>query len=181
MNINTHEFIKLCLLYDKYLSENRLLEFFKLEKENAEIYKQYISLLCDQIHWEKANEYLKLVGSFVNNNIKADEFQDQFYELRRSAEDYYDQLLTQLKQEVQSGELIITEIAINPKSKGFASVIVNYIFDLVELYDPDITFTENLQYPDSIYIAMSGPVLRALIDEIVRPKLENYCTGGINK
>jgi len=47
--------------------------------------------------------------------LTVDDFQTSFYDLRASNEAKYTQLEEQLKHEVQSGKLTITEIDINPQ------------------------------------------------------------------
>jgi len=175
MKINTRKFIELVLLREKYLSEKK--DFVKCEKENYYKYRHYLSLIYDQIYWESADEYLRLVNLFCNNKMTADDFQTEFYHLHALNEAKYTQLKEQLKHEVQSGKLTITEIDINPQSKHFEETIDNSLFNLLETYDPDVTLEENMAYPDSIYLAMSGAFLKFLIEKRLKPKLENYCAG----
>ena len=146
-------------------------------KKKYRKYRRYVSLLYNQICWEKAEKYLELVSSLLQNELTVDDFQDQFYDLRSLNDNDYGQLLKQLKHEVQSGELTMTEIEINPQSKRFSSIIEDYLFYLLDLYDPDVTLEQDLENPDSIYLAMSGSTLKSIIEERIKPKLENYCAG----
>ena len=148
ININTREFIELVLLEEKYASEKKYVEFYELETKKSKKYRRYVSLLYNQICWEEANTYLKLVNSLLQNELTVDDFQTQFYDLRRATNNCHIQLVKQLTHEVQSGKLTIPEIEINPQSKRFTNTIEEYLFNLLEVYNPHATLEENLANPD---------------------------------
>jgi len=175
MTIDTKEFIELVLLDEKYRSEGK--NFFQFEREKYHKYYHFLSLIFNQIYWEKAEDYLRLVNLFCNNKMTADEFQTEVFTLQASNKAKYNQLKEQLKYEVQSGKLTITEIEINPQSKRFTKIIDEHLFNLLDLYDPNVTLEEDLAHPDSLYIAMSGASLKSIIEKHIKPKLENYCAG----
>ena len=178
ININIREFIELVLLEEKYASEKKYVDFYRLERKKSKKYRRYISLLYNQICWEEANTYLKLVNLLLQNELTIDDFQTQFYDLRESTDNNCNKLIKQLKHEVQSGKLTTTEIEINPQSKRFSRVIEDYLFNLLEVYNPKATLEDNLANPDLIYLEnMSGPLLKSIIEERIKPKLENYCDG----
>lgn len=180
MKLDLQKFIEVKLLRDKYRSQNKYLEFYNLEQE-SKTYGDSLSLLSDQLYWEKAEDYLKLVDLFVNTEMTVEEFRTQFYDLRESAEAYYKQLIEQLKSTVQSEQLTINKMEINPKSKRFIKIIDEPIFDLLESYNPDIILEEGRANPNLISIALSGSVLKSRIKKNIKLKLENYCAGKLRR
>lgn len=171
--VNIRELIELEQLYEKYCMENRRSEFFHFEEKKSKRRMHLRSLIFDQIYWEKANEYLEIVDSFVNNELAIEDFRTKFYDLRHVAEDNSVQLLERLKQEVLSNQLTLTEIEINPRSKGFVDAIDDWIFNLLEMYNPDRTLEDDLENEDSV--CFSGSFIRILINNNIRPTLKKYC------
>lgn len=171
--VNIRELIELEQLYEKYCMENRRSEFFHFEEKKSERRMHLRSLIFNQIYWEKANEYLEIVDSFVNNELAIEDFRTKFYDLRHVPEDNSVQLLERLKQEVLSNQLTLTEIEINPRSKGFINAIDDWIFNLLEMYNPDLTLDDDLKNEDNV--CFSGSFIRILINNNIRPTLKKYC------
>ena len=169
--VNTRELIELEQLYEKYRLENRWSEYFEFEKKKSERHLHLRALIFDQIYWEQANEYLEIVDSFVNNELTVEDFRTKFYDLRNLAEDKSVQLLERLEQEFLFNQLTLTEIEINPKSKGFIDAIDNWIFHLLERYNSDLTLEDDLE--SQSFICLSGPLIQILMNDLIRPKLEN--------
>nr|YP_010282939.1 hypothetical protein MKT70_pgp096 [Nitzschia ovalis]ULD15703.1 hypothetical protein [Nitzschia ovalis] len=129
MKIDTREFIQLRLMRKKYGST----KFFDLKKKQGKRYMQLVGLLCDQVYWEKANDFLKIVDSFCNNEMTIEDFQTEFCALRILAIRNYDRLVELLEQDVLSNELTLTKLEINPKSRGFGTAIDEPILHLIDI------------------------------------------------
>nr|YP_010282937.1 hypothetical protein MKT70_pgp098 [Nitzschia ovalis]YP_010282996.1 hypothetical protein MKT70_pgp039 [Nitzschia ovalis]ULD15701.1 hypothetical protein [Nitzschia ovalis]ULD15760.1 hypothetical protein [Nitzschia ovalis] len=155
MKIDTREFVQLQLMFKK----PRSIKLFDLKKKQWKRYVQLVKLLSNQIYWEKANDYLKIVESFCNNKITDEDFQTKFYAIRKSAANNYERLVELLEQDVLSNELKLTKIEINPKSKGFTTAIDEPIFYLLDMDYPLLTVQE----------------IQQIMNDTIRPKLEKYC------
>ena len=168
MKIDTREFIQLRLMRKKYGST----KFFDLKKKQEKRYMQLVGLLCDQVYWEKANDFLKIVDSFCNNEMTIEDFQTEFCALRILAIRNYDRLVELLEQDVLSNELTLTKLEINPKSRGFGTAIDEPILHLIDMYDPHVTLEENLT--NKVTVCLCSARIQQIMNDTIRPKLEKY-------
>lgn len=111
--------------------------YFKLLKEeknqsvsleNRRKLANYQGRIVDHFRWEKKNQFLGLISSFLENKITIESYMDQFFEL----EDQVQESITIWKS--NSEQLKAFEPSL--KSEGFAVWIENLLSD-IRLFEPD--------------------------------------------
>ena len=178
MKFDKKKFLKLLREQEQVKKKGELLtNFTEAKKDELTKYKIWID---DQIFWESRENYLQILKQFVNKEIDGEQFRKQFCHLRSSNMTASEMLTKKFEDEALDVSLQSTEtnIQINPKSYKFGRKI-STIFYLLDLYDPDLTFEQDLSsleiFPDALMYAMSEESLRLMIKDIDLPEVKKYC------
>lgn len=169
--------------------KNRCLELLKkqknLEKENKLLidcnkieYDEliaYIKMVNNHSHWLYCKKYTQLSIAFVLKYLSFDEFFRAFVNLRRSCDVIAGGWLQKLEEEAfdncpKSNQI---NIQMQPQSSGFSD-LMDYLFYLLDLSDPDGNLEDDLKYPESLAYGTSEKYLRLEIEDYFIPRFENY-------
>jgi hypothetical protein len=162
INFNKKKYLQLKAQSDKLRQEGKFLENY--DKAKYKELSQYLIWLESYSFWKNRYKYLQLLENAHNIDVK--ELIDKFFTLRSS-----DLTASRMLQENLETEI---DFQLNPECRGFTELI-NYIFSVMEIFDPTITFEMNLKDPDLIGYGVSEEFLKLNIEENFLPKIRKYC------
>ena len=125
----------------------------------------YLNLLENQNLWINREKFIQMLDGFVKKNTTIEELLDQFFHLRS---------LSMPTMKLWEKKLEEETFIIFPESFEF-SEIISYLYYILDLYDPEVSFETNIKYPDLIYYGISEKYIRIRIKEYIFPKLKEYC------
>ena len=110
-------------------------------------------------------------ANFVDGRITIEELDEQICELRISCLKSSKELVNNLEKTVltnfESDSITIND---NQKSRGLSDLLQDLSFEL-DLYDPNVSYEENLNFPDKIVFGMSKEFFRLNVKEFFLPKM----------
>ena len=173
-NINANTFFK--LLEKKKDLEKKGESFEEDDKMGYWALMEYFSRLNDKIFWESRTNYLQMLELLDNKQITLKEFWHKFNVLTTLNSNEYNTLQAELEDE--PGKILskFNEMNFQSDSEWYNfSDIIDDLFFIVDMYDPAVTFEEDLKYPDLFISGMSEEFLRLKIKDIYLPKVKKYC------
>lgn len=139
---------------------------YDLDPIKSQKLTQYITLLWDHIFWKSKDQYLQIIEFFLSEWMNIDEFIDQFSRLRRSNMTASEKLEENLKNEI--------DFQPNLESRGFTKIISS-IYDIIELFDPEVTLQMNLRDPELVFYGISEDFVKLAIIKNYLPLIREYC------
>lgn len=144
------------------------------DKQKYEELEYYEYLLQENILWQDRNRYTQILEDFVDGRITIEELDEQICELRISCLKSSKELVNNLEKTVLTNfESDSITINYNQKSRGFSDLLQDLSFEL-DLYDPNVSYEENLNFPDKIVFGMSKEFFRLNVKEFFLPKMKEY-------
>ncbi len=126
--------------------------------------REYRIIVERTVGWTFCQSYSELMKSFLNEEIRGEEFESQFLRLRSQGIVRTKELCEKIEEGIES----IPNFYYPSKSVDFKSVLDNFYFDL-DPYNPKLDESESNDYE------YSEEKLRAIVKEKVFPVVQESC------
>lgn len=116
MNLNKQRFLE--LIKEGQKRKNHGKHFWDFDKWKRLELNKYIILFESQIFWSSRQEYCKILDLFISKKINADDFSNQFFDIRWSNSNATDELKKSFENEFDGiiNKINDIEFSINLKS-----------------------------------------------------------------
>lgn len=164
MDFDRQNYLELKSESNKLLQEGKYLSDF--DRSKSQQLRQYITLLRDHLFWKSKDQYLQIIKSFLNGSIDIGKFIQKFDNLRWSNKRASEMLEENLENEI--------DFQPNLESRGF-SEIISFIYDTLELFNPEATLDLNLNHPELLCYGVSEEFLKLDLKDSYLPLISEYC------
>lgn len=116
----------------------------KQQSDEAKI-SEYRILIESSICWQKKEDFLKIIGDFINGGLNADDFKQKYLSLEDEIGEKCDNYTFSIENDLINPETEL-EIYFPSKAADFSTIIFLTLDSLIRLYSPDITYGQSNHY-----------------------------------